>query len=410
VSSNREREREVKRVVQRVEERGGLQGHAFSPATAARTERCVREMLEREQAAAGGSAGAARSSSSSSVGSRSSSSVGRRPASASAAADVLLQRLSTAALLERLSSGASGFDTNGELCVLHHRLYLAALKGTPTRQPQKQYISCSKKMMYVPFAADFGPFNLGTVHYICKAIGKKLQDPELEETRVVYYTSQHPKDITNAIFLLGAFVCLRLGATPAEAWRVFSKLPPSVCLPYRDATWVKSEYDLHVRDCWAGLVRALQTGLYDLKTFDVKEYLYYDNPANGDLHVVVPGKFVAIRGPRSREQQHSFRPEAYLEVFKDLRVASIVRLNKPEYKRAVFEKSGFKHYDLVIRDATPDAVPPDHIADRFLRRGEGQVAGQLIAVHCASGLGHTGDASSTSSLRPQALVALGLIH
>ena len=62
--------------------------------------------------------------------------------------------------------------------------------------------------------------------------------------------------------------------------------------------------------------------------------MYYDNPANGDLHVVVPVKLVAFRGPRKDTDENSLRPEAYLEVFKELGVHSIVRLNEPEYQRA----------------------------------------------------------------------------
>jgi hypothetical protein len=63
--------------------------------------------------------------------------------------------------------------------------------------------------------------------------------------------------------------------------------------------------------------------------------MYYANPANGDLHVVVPGKLVAFRGSRKdTDENSSFRPEAYLEVFKELGVHSIVRLNEPEYQRA----------------------------------------------------------------------------
>jgi len=27
--------------------------------------------------------------------------------------------------------------------------------------------------------------------------------------------------------------------------------------PYRDATWVASSYDLHVKECWAGIARAV---------------------------------------------------------------------------------------------------------------------------------------------------------
>ena len=116
----------------------------------------------------------------------------------------------------------------------------------------------------------------GTVHHICQALAKTLLNPGLQDFRVVYYTSQDPRDVTNSIFLLGAFLCLHLGATPEEAWMPFKALKDTssgdpMCLPYRDATWVKSSYDLHVKDCWAGLVRAVVTGLYDLQAFDKHE-------------------------------------------------------------------------------------------------------------------------------------------
>ena len=116
----------------------------------------------------------------------------------------------------------------------------------------------------------------GTLHHICQALAKTLLNPELHrDVRVVYYTSQDPRDVTNSIYLLGAFLCLHLGATPEEAWRPFQSLKDTsnglTCLPYRDATWVKSSYDLQVKDCWAGLVRARATGVYDLQAFDKYE-------------------------------------------------------------------------------------------------------------------------------------------
>ena len=104
---------------------------------------------------------------------------------------------------------------------------------------------------------------------------KTLLNPELHDVRVVYYATQDLQDVTNAIYLLGAFLCLRLGATPEEAWGPFQSLNDMsngpMCLPYRDATWSKSTYDLHVKEYWAGLVRAVATGLYDLRGFNKHE-------------------------------------------------------------------------------------------------------------------------------------------
>ena len=59
---------------------------------------------------------------------------------------------------------------------------------------------------------------------------------------------------------MGAFLCLCFGATPQEAWQPFSGLEDLHLIPYRDATWAKSTFDLEVMDCWAGLLRAVATG------------------------------------------------------------------------------------------------------------------------------------------------------
>ena len=118
------------------------------------------------------------------------------------------------------------------------------------------------------------------------------------------------------------------------------------------------------------------------------QYFYYDDPANGDLHMVVPGKFLAFRGPRDAvDGRNSLQPADYVEVFKVLNVDSIVRLNKAEYRKSAFMQSGFEHHDLVFDDCS---VPPKHIIDSFLRLAEEKDTGQVIAVHCLAGLGRTG--------------------
>ena len=115
----------------------------------------------------------------------------------------------------------------------------------------------------------------GTLHHICQALAKTLLNPKLQDVRIVYYTSQDLRDVTNSIYLLGAFLCLHFGASPEEAWGPFQSLKDTsngpMCVLYRDATWVNSPYDLHVKEYWAGLVRAVATGLYDVQAFDKYE-------------------------------------------------------------------------------------------------------------------------------------------
>lgn len=161
-----------------------------------------------------------------------------------------------------------------------------------------------------------GAARVGTLHHISQALDRTLGEGGRRGAKVVYYTSLEANDVTNAIFLLGAYLVVRLGATVEETWKPFVHMPSKWCVPFRDATWVASPYDLHVKDCWAGLHRAMAQGLYDPAKFDKNEYFYYDNPDHGDLHQVVPGKFIAFRGPRDDDQVvGALRPDDYIEVF-----------------------------------------------------------------------------------------------
>ena len=74
------------------------------------------------------------------------------------------------------------------------------------------------------------------MHQICRVLDATLKKPEYQGLKVVFYVSKEPNDVTNGIFLLGAFLCAFLGAAPEEAWQPFQGLDRRQCLPYRDAT------------------------------------------------------------------------------------------------------------------------------------------------------------------------------
>ena len=63
---------------------------------------------------------------------------------------------------------------------------------------------------YVPFCADFGPFNLATTHHVCHILKVLLSNEEYRNTKIIYYTTQEASDVTNAVYLLGAFLCLQV--------------------------------------------------------------------------------------------------------------------------------------------------------------------------------------------------------
>ncbi|EKX38588.1 hypothetical protein GUITHDRAFT_158492 [Guillardia theta CCMP2712] len=272
--------------------------------------------------------------------------------------------------------------------VLEGRLYFTCLRSSPVSDEEYKYFTMNKKLRYAPFCADFGPFNLGTTHHFCDILMTLLSDKAYEKKKIVFYSAMEKEHVTNAVYLLGAFLVLNMGASVLDVMHIFSGLPRGVLRPYRDATWVKSTYDLKLEDCWSALIKAVAAGLYKPAEFHKEEYFYYEDPCNGDMHEVVPGKFLAFRGPRGKRTSNDalcFIPSDYFEVFRCHDVSTIVRLNSAEYPKEEFLKGGFEHHDLVFPDCT---IPPAQVIDRFLRIAEN--TNKTIAVHCLAGLGRTG--------------------
>jgi hypothetical protein len=69
--------------------------------------------------------------------------------------------------------------------------------------------------------------------------------------------------------------------------------------------------------------------------------------------MVVPGKFLAFHGPRdTADLRGSLPPSAYIQIFKILKVSTIVRLNEAKYSRKTFTDAGFEHVDQVSFDTS----------------------------------------------------------
>jgi len=80
-------------------------------------------------------------------------------------------------------------------------------------------------------------------------------------------------------------------------------------------------------------------GWYDFRTFNVKEYEYYERVENGDLNWIIPGKFVAFMGPiENRDANHRYghNPSKYVDIFKNIGVSRVIRLNEVKYSSNTF--------------------------------------------------------------------------
>eukprot|EP00294_Goniomonas_avonlea_P009050 CAMPEP_0114556266 /NCGR_PEP_ID=MMETSP0114-20121206/9203_1 /TAXON_ID=31324 /ORGANISM="Goniomonas sp, Strain m" /LENGTH=422 /DNA_ID=CAMNT_0001741471 /DNA_START=402 /DNA_END=1670 /DNA_ORIENTATION=- len=181
---------------------------------------------------------------------------------------------------------------------------------------------------------------------------------------------------------------LELGKTADEAIRPVKGMYPPF-LPFRDASYGVCTFTLTLLDCFRGLQKGRECGFIDMKNFDLKEYQHYEKVENGDLNVIVPGKFIAFSGPSATRQEigdgiYTLTPEDYADLFRKKGVTSIVRLNKKVYDRRQFTDHGFRHYELYFVDG---GTPTEPIIRKFMEICETE---GCVAVHCKAGLGRTG--------------------
>ena len=95
---------------------------------------------------------------------------------------------------------------------------------------------------------------------------------------------------------MGAFMIVILKQTAERAFQTFTKYA-HLFLDYRDASKGDCLYNCTLLHCLQGLEWATKLGWYQFKSFNVKQYEYYERVENGDLNWIIPDKFVAFMGP-----------------------------------------------------------------------------------------------------------------
>ena len=278
------------------------------------------------------------------------------------------------------------------------RVYLAQGTGIP-HGSQSYRCFYSRELEYIGFCDDFGPMNASCVIKFVTILQTELARYPNDD--LVYCVDTGRRNLTNAAFLLGAYMIIVFKEQPRNIWACFASLSEHTFEPFRDATFSDSEFDLTLLDCWEALARGRSLGWIDKPTSPgvwgriiLEEYDHYEDPLNGDLHIVVPDRFVAFKGPkdfpggrefRDARGTRDFSPYYYVEIFKELGVKAVVRLNECLYDERAFEDNGIRLFDLEFDDCT---TPPDSIVAAFFRAVD-SVEG-LVAVHCKAGLGRTG--------------------
>jgi hypothetical protein len=159
--------------------------------------------------------------------------------------------------------------------VILDRLYLVQGIDTLHLCEKFRWFLPHESIQYFPSCDDFGPMNMASVIGFAKQMHRELSDNP--GCRFFYRADAEKRALTNAIFLLGAYLVLMVDLASDEV----------------------------ADDCWRGLERGVNGWVgrprmhkFLWRMIDVDEYAQYLSLINGDLHEIVPGKFIAFKGPQ----------------------------------------------------------------------------------------------------------------
>ena len=281
---------------------------------------------------------------------------------------------------------------------IHLVIYQSSDLANFERDPAFEYLRPLDGIIHhLARSDDFGPPDLGSVFDICQALEHRLQSTD---RLLALITSSDGGSFTKTVCLVGAYIIIKM---EMDLEATMLHLEPA--LSGRNASDDGQAVRIRLKDCLGALQRAKNIGWlnfgHDTNSFDVDEYRQLDSPLNADMHEIVPGKLIIMRGPRdlpggvlwrdvARDDgvsggRREFSPAYYADILSQLDVQAVLRCNAPAYDRKGFESAGIAVVDLCCEDGAP---PPIDVMSKFLAVVE-RLPG-AVAVHCGSGRGRSG--------------------
>ena len=160
------------------------------------------------------------------------------------------------------------------------------------------YFEIGGVLKYLPYNDDFGPMSLSNIYMFCTILHEQFK--RFPNKNIAMKINADSRVLANSVFLIGAYMIIKFSMSPEQVEPCFKTVVENHAIAtFRDACNGPQTFDLFVRDCWAGIWRArsLNWFNFDNNGFDAYEYEHNSSPLNGSVHEIVPGKFLAFRGP-----------------------------------------------------------------------------------------------------------------
>ena len=202
------------------------------------------------------------------------------------------------------------------------------------------------------------PNSLGDIYTFSQSILAARHD---HPGKTLVLCAEHdPEMVTRCALLLGGFLIVCDGLAVAQVTEVFHSVSHRF-VPFQHSS--RASDAVQVTDCWRALHRARQHGWIDFTSDDVDvdrcidmcEHLHYDHPANGGLHVLVPGMLLAIACPRDLPAAvtwsdvggvRRFAPAFYTDILGDFGVRLVARCGGLPYDTRALVECGIAVEDL----------------------------------------------------------------
>ena len=203
------------------------------------------------------------------------------------------------------------------------------------------------------------PNSLGNLYRFCQCLLDAQHDHP--NKTIVLCAGRNIKVITRCALLLGGFFIVCKNMDIDEILDRFSPIS-SKFIQFQASS--DSNDSISVVDCWHAIYRANKNGWLNLSStpdfdrcIDMQEHLHYDKPANGSLHVIVPGKLLAFPCPADlpygttyadSDGERQFSACYYADIFEDFGVRMVVRCGGPAYDTRAFQQLGIGVEDLPV--------------------------------------------------------------